>query len=46
MNRLTWFIARHYLKAGRGKALLSLITWIALGGIILGVAAHTAKRLL
>lgn len=39
MNRLTWFIARHYLKAGRGKALLSLITWIALGGIILGVAA-------
>lgn len=39
MNRLNWFIARHYLKAGRGKALLSLITWIALGGIILGVAA-------
>ena len=39
MNRLTWFIARHYLRAGRGKALLSLITWIALGGIILGVAA-------
>lgn len=40
MNRhLTWFIARHYLRAGRGRALLSLITWIALGGIILGVAA-------
>lgn len=39
MNRLTWFIARHYLRAGRGGALLSLITWIALGGIILGVAA-------
>jgi len=39
MNRLTWFIARHYLKAGRGRALLSLITWIALGGITLGVAA-------
>ena len=39
MNWLTWFIARHYLRAGRGKALLSLITWIALGGIILGVAA-------
>ena len=36
---LDWFIARHYLKAGRGQALLSLITWIALGGIILGVAA-------
>lgn len=39
MGRLTWFIARHYLRAGRGKGLLSLITWIALGGIILGVAA-------
>lgn len=39
MNRLTWFIARHYLRAGRSGALLSLITWIALGGIILGVAA-------
>lgn len=39
MNRLTWFIARHYLRAGRGRALLSLITWIALGGITLGVAA-------
>ena len=38
-DRLNWFIARHYLKAGRGKALLSLITWIALGGITLGVAA-------
>lgn len=39
MNRLNWFIARHYLKAGRGRALLSLITWIALGGITLGVGA-------
>jgi len=39
VGRLTWFIARHYLRAGRGKGLLSLITWIALGGIILGVAA-------
>ncbi len=39
MSRLTWFIARHYLRAGRGGALLSLITWIALGGIVLGVAA-------
>ena len=38
-RRVHWFIARHYLKAGRGKALLSLITWIALGGITLGVAA-------
>ena len=38
-DRLNWFIARHYLRAGRGRALLSLITWIALGGITLGVAA-------
>ena len=38
-RRVNWFIARHYLKAGRGKALLSLITWIALGGITLGVGA-------
>ena len=38
-DRLNWFIARHYLRAGRSRALLSLITWIALGGIILGVAA-------
>jgi len=39
MNRLNWFIARHYLRAGRGSGLLSLITWIALGGVMLGVAA-------
>lgn len=39
MNRLNWFIARHYLRAGRGRGLLSLITWIALGGVTLGVAA-------
>ncbi len=39
MKRVDWFIARHYLKAGKGKALLSLITWIALGGVTLGVAA-------
>jgi lipoprotein-releasing system permease protein len=39
VSGLEWFIARHYLRAGRGGALLSLITWIALGGIILGVAA-------
>lgn len=39
MNRLNWFIARHYLRASRGRALLSLITWIALGGVTLGVAA-------
>jgi lipoprotein-releasing system permease protein len=39
VNRLNWFIARHYLRASRGRALLSLITWIALGGVTLGVAA-------
>jgi lipoprotein-releasing system permease protein len=39
VNRLNWFIARHYLRAGRGRGLLSLITWIALGGFTLGVAA-------
>lgn len=38
-DRLYWFIARHYLRAGRGRGLLSLITWIALGGVIVGVTA-------
>ena len=38
-NRLHWFIARHYLRAGRGRGFLSLITWIALGGVIVGVTA-------
>jgi lipoprotein-releasing system permease protein len=39
MTRLHWYIARHYLSAGRGRGLLSLITWIALGGVIVGVTA-------
>jgi len=39
VNRLNWYIARHYLRAGHGRGLLSLITWIALGGVLLGVAA-------
>ena len=39
MKRLDWFIARHYLRSGRGKGLLSLITLIALGGVTVGVAA-------
>lgn len=38
-KRLDWFIARHYLRAGRGRVLLSLITWIAVGGVTLGVGA-------
>lgn len=39
MTRLHWFIARHYLGAGRRRGLLSLITWIALGGVTVGVTA-------
>ncbi len=39
MARLYWFIARHYLGAGRRRGLLSLITWIALGGVTVGVTA-------
>jgi lipoprotein-releasing system permease protein len=39
VKRLHWFIARHYLGAGRGRGLLSLITWIALGGVTVGVTA-------
>lgn len=39
MSDINWFIARHYLRSGRGHGFLSLITWIALGGVVLGVAA-------
>ena len=39
MKGLHWYIARHYLRSGRGRGLLSLITWIALGGVIVGVTA-------
>ncbi|MEQ8329664.1 MAG: ABC transporter permease [Longimicrobiales bacterium] len=39
MKGLHWYIARHYLGAGRGRGLLSLITWIALGGVTVGVTA-------
>jgi len=38
MKNLHWYIARHYLRAGHGRGLLSLITWIALGGFTIGVA--------
>ncbi|MCG6955383.1 MAG: ABC transporter permease [Gemmatimonadetes bacterium] len=38
-TRLHWFIARHYLGGGRRRGLLSLITWIALGGVTVGVTA-------
>ncbi|MGD8319938.1 MAG: ABC transporter permease [Gemmatimonadota bacterium] len=39
MRNLHWFIARHYLGGGRRRGLLSLITWIALGGVTVGVTA-------
>ena len=39
MRRLHWFIASHYLGGGRRRGLLSLITWIALGGVTVGVTA-------
>ncbi|MDH5590532.1 MAG: ABC transporter permease, partial [Gemmatimonadota bacterium] len=39
MNNLHWFVARHYLGSSGKKGLLSLITWIALGGVTVGVTA-------
>ena len=39
MKRLDWYIARRYLAARRRGRFLSLITWIALGGVTLGVMA-------
>ena len=39
MRRLDWYIARRYLAAPRRGRFLSLITWIALGGVTLGVMA-------
>jgi lipoprotein-releasing system permease protein len=39
VKNLHWYIARHYLGAGRSRGLLSLITWIALGGVTVGVTA-------
>lgn len=39
-TRLAWFLARRYLGATRkGGRLLSFITWIALGGVVVGVTA-------
>lgn len=38
-RRLHWFIARRYLSSRRGRGFLSLITWIAIGGVAVGVMA-------
>ena len=39
-TRLAWYLARRYLLASRGGGrLLSFITWIALGGVVVGVTA-------
>ena len=37
--RLSWYIARRNLAARRRGRFLSLITWISVGGIAVGVAA-------
>ena len=39
MRNLSWYIARHYLRGGRRGGFLSLITWISLGGVTVGVTA-------
>lgn len=39
MKRLDWFIARRYLASRKKGRFLSFISWIALGGITLGVMA-------
>lgn len=38
-RRLEWYIARRYLSGRRGRGFLSLITWIAIGGVAVGVMA-------
>ncbi len=38
-SKLEWHIARRYLASRRGRGLLSLITWIAVGGVAVGVMA-------
>jgi lipoprotein-releasing system permease protein len=39
MRGLDWYIARRYLASRKRGRLLSLITWIALGGVTVGVTA-------
>ncbi len=36
---LEWYVARRYLSSKGGSRLFSLITWIALGGVTVGVSA-------
>lgn len=38
-SSVLWFVARRHLAGGRRNALLSLITWIALAGVTVGVSA-------
>jgi lipoprotein-releasing system permease protein len=39
VRNLSWFVARRYLAARKKGRFLSFITWIALGGITVGVMA-------
>ncbi len=39
MRSLAWFVARRYLASRKKGQFLSFITWIALGGITVGVTA-------
>jgi lipoprotein-releasing system permease protein len=39
MKGLDWYIAKRYLASRKRGRLLSLITWIALGGVTVGVTA-------
>jgi lipoprotein-releasing system permease protein len=39
MSALHWFLARRYLASRKKGRFLSFITWIALGGIVVGVTA-------
>ncbi len=34
-----WFVSRRYLKAKRKQTFISLITWISIGGVAIGVTA-------
>ena len=38
-SSLEWFLARRYLSGRRGRGFLSLITWISIGGVAVGVMA-------